>query len=61
MQPCVERFGFQSQNPIRYISVGARMESSVDIREGQSVVLGKSNSDDTDDALFVIVQAHAVD
>jgi hypothetical protein len=37
------------------------MESSVDIREGQSVVLGKSNFDDTDDALFVIVQAHAVD
>ncbi|MFP6595871.1 MAG: hypothetical protein VCC01_00300 [Candidatus Hydrogenedentota bacterium] len=56
-----QQSGFQSQNPICYISVGGRMESSVDIREGQSVVLGKSNFDDTDDALFVIVQAHAVD
>ena len=59
--PVNPKSGFQARNNIRYLKVSANMRSSVDIREGQSVVLGKSNFDNTDDALFVIVQAHAVD
>jgi hypothetical protein len=53
--------GFISRSAIRYVNVGASMESAIDIREGQSVVLGKSNFDNTTDALFVILQARAVD
>lgn len=52
--------GFQARGNISRTSVGARMNSSLDVREGQSVVLGKSNFDHSDDALFVIVQAKQV-
>ncbi|MFP6581783.1 MAG: hypothetical protein VCD00_04435 [Candidatus Hydrogenedentota bacterium] len=52
--------GFQSRNAISRVNVGARMNSSLDVREGQSVVLGKSNFDHSEDALFVIVQAKRV-
>lgn len=50
-----------SRAQVQYRDIGAKMQSSLDIREGQSVVLGKSNFDNTDRALFVIVQARKAD
>jgi len=37
-------------------SIGTEFETYVDIRDGQSVVLGKSNFDNSNDALFVVMQ-----
>ena len=44
-----------------YTSIGAEMVTSIDIREGQSVVLGKSNFDNSNDALFVVMQLAKVE
>lgn len=36
-------------------------ETDVDLREGQKVVVGKANLDNTDLALFIVLSARLVD
>ncbi len=48
--------GENIQSKIEYHDVGMELESSIDINNQQSIVLGKSNIDNSDDALFVVMQ-----
>lgn len=51
----------RNEKHTQYRNIGAQMKSAMDIREGQSIVLGKSNFDQSNDALFVVMQLIKVD
>jgi hypothetical protein len=53
-------FHFRLGIPISHSMFNAGIDTDVDLREGQKVVVGKSNLENVDSALFVVLAAKLV-